>query len=357
MVIDFVKVVTPAALAFFVGIMLTPVLTHYLYKYRVWKKKPGKVDMDGKETPIFNKLHENKEVGTPRMGGIIIWFSALVTILGVFLISKFFPFEITQKLDFLSRDQTWLPLFALVAGSLVGLLDDFLEVTGKGKYLAGGLSLKKRLLIVGTISLFIAWWFYEKLEIASIGIPFLGDINIGIFFIPFFILVTLALYAGGIIDGIDGLSGGVFVAMFAAYGGIAFYQDQINLAAFAATVVGAILAFLWYNIPPARFYMSETGTMGLTISLAVIAFMTDSLGGGHGVFVLPIIAFPLVIAVGSVIIQVLSKKFRKGKKVFIVAPIHHHFEAIGWPSYKVAMRFWVIGLISALIGLIVGLIG
>jgi phospho-N-acetylmuramoyl-pentapeptide-transferase len=177
------------------------------------------------------------------------------------------------------------------------------------------------------------------------------------FFIPIFILVTLAIYAGGVIDGIDGLSGGVFAAMFTAYAGIAFYQQQINLAAFCAMIVGAILAFLWFNIPPARFYMSETGTMGLTLTLAVVAFMTDALGEGHGLLALPVVAFPLVITVCSDIIQLLSKKFRNGKKVFLVAPVHHHFEAIGWPGYKVTMRYWVISIIFAIVGLIVALIG
>lgn len=122
-------------------------------------------------------------------------------------------------------------------------------------------------------------------------------------------------------------------------------------------VVGGILAFLWFNIPPARFYMSETGTMGLTLTLAVVAFMTDSLGRGYGVLALPIIGIPLVLASASVIIQILSKKFRKGKKVFLVAPIHHHFEAKGWPSYKVTMRFWIISVVFAILGVTLAIIG
>jgi phospho-N-acetylmuramoyl-pentapeptide-transferase len=166
----------------------------------------------------------------------------------------------------------------------------------------------------------------------------------------------MALYSGGVIDGIDGLAGGIFAAMFGAYAGIAFYQQQIDLAAFCATIAGAILAFLWFNIPPARYYMSETGTMGLTITLAVVAFMTDALGDGYGVLVLPIIALPLVITVLSVVIQVLSKRFR-GKKVFLVAPVHHHFEAIGWPAYKVTMRYWVLSVVLAILGMVVALIG
>ncbi|PIT96734.1 hypothetical protein COT82_01660 [Candidatus Campbellbacteria bacterium CG10_big_fil_rev_8_21_14_0_10_35_52] len=357
MIIDIIKVFTPSAIAFFIGILITPLITYYLYKYKAWKKTAKKIATDGRETPIFNKLHKDREVNTPRMGGIVIWASAFITIISIWLISKIFPSEITAKFDFLSRDQTWIPLFTLMAGGFVGMIDDILEIKGNGGYIAGGLSLKKRLLIVGFISVFVALWFFAKLGIASIGLPFLEDWTLGFYFIPFFILVVLAIYAGGVIDGIDGLSGGVFATIFAAYAGIAFYQQQINLAAFCALIVGSILAFLWFNIPPARFYMSETGTMGLTITLTVVAFMTDSLGGGHGVFVLPIVAFPLVITVLSVIIQLLSKKFRNGKKVFRVAPIHHHFEAIGWPAEKVTMRFWIISVVFAIIGLSVALIG
>ena len=315
------------------------------------------VATDGRSATITQQLHNDEKKKTPRMGGIVIWGSAFITIIAIWLVSKIFPTEITAKLDFLSRNQTWIPLFTLMAGSLVGMIDDIIEVRGNSARKAGGLSSKKRLLTVGLISLFVAWWFFTKLGVASIGFPFLEDINIGFWFIPFFVFTALAVYAGGVIDGIDGLSGGVFAAMFAAYAGIAFYQQQINLAAFCALVVGGILAFLWFNIPPARFYMSETGTMGLTITLTVVAFMTDSLGGGHGVVVLPIVAFPLVITVLSVVIQLLSKKFRNGKKVFQVAPIHHHFEAIGWPTYKVTMRFWVISVIFAIIGFSIALIG
>lgn len=351
MIIDLAKVFIPSAVAFFVGVSITPILTHYLYKYKMWKKKAGKMAIGGGGTPIFDKLHKNKEVGTPKMGGVVIWLSALLTILIIWIISKLFPMEITEKLDFLSRSQTWLPLFTLVAGSFIGLIDDVLEVTGAGDYFAGGLSLKKRLIVILAIGAVGAWWFFVKLGISGVAIPFVGVFDIGYWFIPFFILVMTAVYSGGVIDGIDGLAGGVFIAIFSAYAGIAFFQNQIDLAAFCAVIVGGLLAFLWFNIPPARFYMSETGTMGLTVTLAVIAFLTDT------VLVLPIIAFPLFVTVLSDIIQVSSKRFRNGKKVFLVAPIHHHFEAIGWPPYKVVMRFWVISIVFAVIGMIIALLG
>jgi phospho-N-acetylmuramoyl-pentapeptide-transferase len=359
MIIDIVKVFLPAVGAFILGVLITPLLTNFLYSHKMWKKKSGKKALDGTEAVVFNELHKEKEVNTPRMGGIIIWFSSAAIIIGIWLLSQFFPNETTIKLDFLSRSQTWVPLATLILGALAGLIDDYLEIKGSEKegYKNGGLSLKKRLAIVSIISLACAFWFYFKLDVVSIGLPFgLVELYLGPLFILLFLATALFIYAGGVIDGLDGLAGGVFTTMFAAYGGIAFDQQQIDLAAFCAAIAGGLLAFLWFNIPPARFYMSETGTMGLTITLTVVAFMTDRLGDGYGLLVLPVIALPLGITVFSNLIQVFSKKFR-GKKIFLVAPLHHHFEAIGWPAYKVTMRYWVFSLICAIAGITLALIG
>lgn len=350
-VLNAVKVLVPSAIAFLVGILGTPLLTHYLYKYKAWKKMSVQMTLDGRPATISQKLHNDEVKKTPRMGGIVIWGSVLITISIIWFIARFFPNEVTSKLEFLSRNQTWLPLFTLIVASLVGLIDDILVVRGSGGHIGGGLSLSIRIGTVLLIGFVGGWWFFAKLGVSSIAIPFAGDIGLGFFFIPFFMLVMLALFSGSVIDGIDGLSGGIMASIFSAYAGIAFFQNQIDLAAFCAVIVGGILAFLWFNIPPARFFMTETGILGLTTTLAVVAFLTDS------VVVLPIIAFPLFVASGSVIIQQLSKKFRNGKKVFLVAPIHHHFEAIGWPSYKVTMRFWVLSMMTAAIGMIIAFIG
>ena len=357
MIIDVVKIFLPLTVSFFLGIAITPILTGYLYRNEMWKKKAKTVAPDGRGTPIFNQLHKDKEVGTPKMGGIIIWFSAALTMIVIWLSAKFSSSDLLHKLDFLSRDQTWLPLAALLVGAFVGLVDDFMEIRGVAGWPAGGLSLKKRIFVVAFVGLLAAFWFYFKLEVVTTTLPFLGTVYLGAFFIPFFVLVTVAVYSGGVIDGIDGLAGGIFSIIFSAYAVIAFYQSQINLAAFCAVIVGGLLAFLWFNIPPARFYMSETGSMALTLTLAVVAFMADSVADGKGIAVLPIIAFPLVATTLSDIIQLLSKRFRHGRKVFLVAPLHHHFEALGWPAAKVTMRYWVIGVICAVMGLIVAMVG
>jgi phospho-N-acetylmuramoyl-pentapeptide-transferase len=355
MAINVIKVILPAVIAFLVGISITPFITNFLYKKEMWKKKAKTVAIDGGGTPIFNSLHAVKETSTPRMGGIVIWASVIITTIGLWILGQIFPTSILSKLDFLSRNQTWIPLSTMFLGAIIGLVDDMLDIRGGGGNYAGGLSLRKRLILVAIISFLISLWFYFKLEVHTINFPFIYGLNLGLWFIPIFIGVVLLIYSGGIIDGIDGLSGGVFASAFAAYAGIAFFQNQINLAAFCIVIVGSILAFLWFNIPPARFYMSETGSMALTITLAIVAFMTDSKVGGRGVAVLPIIALPLIITTASVVIQLFSKKFR-GKKIFLVAPIHHHFEAKGWPSYKVSMRYWIVSIVCAVFGLILALI-
>lgn len=352
MLFDAARVLIPSVITFVIGIALTPVVAHFLYKHRAWKKKGGKGKGMGDDngTPLFDSLHQEREVSTPRMGGIVVWGSVLITAF-VLLVAGMVLGEPFASYDFVNRGQTWLPIMALMVGALVGLIDDILEVTKS----AGGLSLKWRLLVVALIGGFSGWWFFAKLGITAISIPFVGLVSLGYFFIPFFILVTLALYAGGVIDGIDGLAGGVFAFIFMTYAGIAFAQNQIALAAFAASVAGGLLAFLWFNIPPARFYLSETGTMALTVALAVTAFSADTLGEGVGVAVLPIIALPLTITVAANVLQTVSKKLF-GKKLFRIAPIHHHFEAIGWPAYKVTMRYWVITIIAGIFGLALALL-
>jgi phospho-N-acetylmuramoyl-pentapeptide-transferase len=351
MIIDVAKVLLPSAAAFSIGLAVTPLISGLLYKHKMWKKQAGKMAIGGGEAFEFNKLHGEREVRAPKMGGVVIWLSTLLTIGVIRIIAELVPTDATSKMEFLSRNQTWLPLFTLLAGSAIGLIDDFLDVKGGSeKYLPGGLSLGKRLAVVALTGLIGGWWFFEKLDVASIMVPFAGELFVGVFVIPLFVFTILGIYSGGVIDGLDGLAGGVFASIFAAYGGIAFFQNQIDLAAFCAVIVGGILAFLWFNIPPARFYMSETGTMGLTMTLAVVAFLTKA------VLVLPIIAAPLVATTLSDILQIVSKKLR-GKKIFRIAPLHHHFEAIGWPDYKVTMRYWVFSFVCAIVGMIVALLG
>ncbi len=350
MLLSVTKIFLPAVISFVVGIAITPLVAHFLYKWKFWRKNGVTNALGGGEATITRSLHNDEARQIPRMGGVVVWASVFITMLVIWLISYLFPTDLTKKLDFVSRSQTWLPIFTLIVGSLVGLVDDFLVVRNKGTYVGGGLSLKTRLAAVLAVALIGGWWFFTKLEVSSILIPFIGEVALGYLFIPTFVLFVIGIYSGGIIDGIDGLAGGVFTIMYAAYALIAALNNQIDLAAFCMVIVGGLLVFLWFNIPPARFFLSETGTMGLTITLVVIAFLTKSVG------VLPIIALPLIVTSASSLIQIISKKLWQ-RKIFKVAPLHNHFQAIGWPAHKVTMRYWIISVFLAVVGIIIYLIG
>ena len=350
MIADILKIFVLAATAFFIGIALNPLLARVLCRYKCWRKNARERSPDGTATPIFNKLHAEREIRVPRMGGMLVWIIPLAMSFLFLLLGRTLPGAFFQKLHFLSRSQTWLPLFTLVAASVVGAADDLIQIFSKGKYVAGGMRFSRRLVFITLIALIGAYWFFFKLEADAVFVPFYGEVFLGWLFVPFFVLVLLATFSGSVIDGLDGLAGGTLASAFAAYAGIAWAQGQVDLAAFAAIIVGALLAFLWFNIPPARFYMGETGMFGLTSTLAVVAFLTGQ------VAVLPIIAFPLVITSLSVILQFASKRFR-GRKLFRVAPLHHHFEVVGWPAHTVVMRYWVVSVIFALLGMVAALAG
>ncbi len=344
-----IKIFLPAIVTFIVGIVLTPIATHYFFKYKMWRKVSRNKNVILGE---FQKIHdETSELTTPRTGGMIIWISVIITIFIFGFLDVFFHNETTNKLYFISRGQTVLPLFTLIMASFIGLGDDFIQIFGKGKWITDPIVLRYiKIGIIVLLGIIIGGWFFVKLGISELYIPWFGFIELGYIFIPFFILIMLGTWSTSVIDGVDGLSGGILSSIFGAYTLISFFNNQIDLAAFCAVITGGTLAFLWFNIPPARFYMGETGMIGLTVTLSVVAFLTNT------VLLLPIIAFPLFITSLSSIIQMTSKRFRHGKKVFLFAPLHHHFEALGWPKYKVTMRYWIVAIITSIIGVIISLI-
>ncbi|OGZ31812.1 MAG: phospho-N-acetylmuramoyl-pentapeptide-transferase [Candidatus Portnoybacteria bacterium RBG_13_40_8] len=335
-----IKILTISAASFVVAILATPILTHFLYKYRLGKK----IRNEG-TTPIYTSLHKGKE-GTPTMGGILIWVTVAAIAIGILFLTKTFgPDKIFSDYNFLTRKQTLLPLGILLFAAVIGLIDDLLGIFHLGRE-RRGLRLRERLVIFTIIAIIGAFWFYFKLDWDLIHVPFLGDFNIGWWYVPIFIFIIVAsAFSSNETDGLDGLLGGTLLIAFSSYIIISYFQGRTELATFCGAIVGALLAFLWFNINPARFFMGDTGSMSLGITLGVIAMLTNSL------FFLPFIGFILVIESLSVIIQILSKKFRH-KKVFLSTPIHHHFEAKGWPETKVTMRFWIISGVMAVIGLI-----
>ncbi|HSE56897.1 MAG TPA: hypothetical protein VLB02_02325 [Candidatus Paceibacterota bacterium] len=354
MILNVVKIFLPTALAFSFGILITPRLTYYMYKYKLWKKV-ARSENEGITNGDFKQVHnKEEELSTPRVGGVIIWLSLILCVGAIWLIGKVFPSDLSLKLDFFSRSQTLIPIAALLLGAGIGLIDDILQVSGKATLYANDAINYRKIKVIAIVAIgaLIGSWFYFKLGITSVAIPFIGtQLALGWFFIPFFILILLAVFSTSVIDGIDGLAGGVLAVIFASYAIIAYGKDMIDIAALCGVIAGSILAFLWFNIPPARFYMGETGILGLMVVLTVIAFLTDT------VLLLPIIALPLAATTASVIIQIISYKYFGKRRVFKIAPLHHHFKALGWPAYKVVMRYWVVSVICSIVGVVIALAG
>ncbi|MDA1038409.1 MAG: phospho-N-acetylmuramoyl-pentapeptide-transferase [bacterium] len=328
-----VKMLIVSTLGFILAMIFTPAVTRFLYKHKL-----GKKIRDAKHAPIFHKLHI-KKAGTPTMGGLVIWVPVLVLTRGSGLLVG----TQLEGWNFLSRGQTWLPLAALVAAGIVGIFDDYLNARGLGGN-GGGLKVRHRLGIYTVIALVGAWWFAFKLDWDILHIPFVGDINVGLwYFLIFAFIIVATSFSVNQTDGLDGLAGGALLTSFSAYGVIALLQGKEDLAVFCAVIAGAILAFLWFNINPARFFMGDTGSMSLGVTLGIVAMLTNQ------VLLLPIIGVVFVIEAISTLVQYASKKCR-GKKCFLSSPLHHHYEAVGWPEPKIVMRAWVISMVAAGVG-------
>jgi phospho-N-acetylmuramoyl-pentapeptide-transferase len=332
---ELVKIFALSFGSFLVAMLLTPLYTYFAYRYKFWKR-PRTTSTTGEALQVFNKLHEAKHKrNIPTMAGII-------TLAAVIIVTLLFN---------LDRQQTWLPLAALVGGGLVGLIDDVINIRGLGGGVSGLRSWLKFLMITAVAAV-AAWFFYSKLGYSSIYVPFWGELELAWAIIPLFIFAVVATgNAVNISDGLDGLAGGLLATAYGAFGLIALMQGNVGIAAFCLTVTGALLSYIWFNIYPARFFMGDVGSFALGTGLGVVAMLTDT------IFLLPIIGVVFVAEAGSSLIQILSKRLRKGKRIFISAPLHHHLEAKGWPETKVTMRFWVIGQVAAVAGIWLALAG
>lgn len=327
---DFITILALGFFGFLVSMLITPIYTHLAYKNEWWKRLRTDAWAGGKAT-VYQKLHAAKHKrNIPTMAGLI--FVAAITIV-----------TLTGNLN---RGQTWLPLAGLLAAAAIGLVDDVMNIRSKGG--VAGMSARIKFGLYSLVLLAGGWWFYAKLGVNSIYLPFVEQWHIGIFVIALFWLVVISTAISvNFSDGLDGLAGGLLTSSFMAYAIIAAVEHKFALAGFCLTVIGALLSYTWFNIYPARFFMGDTGSFALGTALGIIALQTDT------VYILPIIGAVYVVETGSVIINRLSRKLRHGKKVFLSSPIHHHFEAIGWPETKVTMRFWILGQVSSVMGLIV----
>ncbi len=306
----FVRIFLLGFMGFLVSMLITPIYTTIAYKKEWWKKQRSEA-MGGIAAPVYKKLHAAKHKrNVPNMAGMIF-------VVATVLVTLCFN---------LSRGQTWLPLAAMLA--------------------------KLKLFLYSVVAVIGGWWFYNKLGVNTVFLPVIHHWHVGVFIIPIFWLVVVATAnAVNMSDGLDGLAGGLLSSSFLAYAVIAAIEGKYGLAAFCFTIVGALLSYTWFNIFPARFFMGDVGAFALGTALGVIAMQTDT------VYILPIIGAVYVMEAGSVIINRTSRKLRHGKKVFLSSPIHHHFEAIGWPETKVTMRFWILGQVSAVVGLVLFLLG
>ncbi len=321
--------------SFILSMLLTPLYTTLAFHYQWWKKARQST-VTGEQATVFQKLHAEKHKrNIPTMAGIIFVTSAAVSTL----------------LFNLDRSETWLPLAALVGAGAIGLLDDVINIRGTGKGVAG-LPSRLKFLMMTAVAAVGGWFFFYKLEVTSVFVPFVGDIGVGWLIIPLFVFVVVATAnAVNISDGLDGLAGGLASIAFAIYAVIALFEQRYGIAGFCMSIVGALLSYTWFNVHPARFFMGDIGSFALGTALGVVAMLTDS------ILLLPVIGAVFVAETGSVILQVASKKLRNGRKIFRIAPIHHHFEAIGWPEAKVTMRFWIVGQVVGVLGIILYLVG
>lgn len=334
-----VRVLIVFALSFTVALMLTPLVFRFLQKFNLRKVNIR----DEASAPVFYQFHKNKS-NTPTMGGIIIWATVLSIALVFFVLGNIFD-GFFEYFNFVNRAETYLPIAALFLAALVGLADDMLGILKIGPH-GGGLRMKHKLLLYGAVAALGAWWFYFRLDWHTLFIPFVGTVDLGLWYIPFFIFVIVATaFSANETDGLDGLLGGVAFFSFMAMVVVSFVLHRYDLSVMSASILGALLAFLWFNIYPAKFFMGDTGSMSLGITLGVTAMLTDTS------LLLPFFGFILAIESASVIVQTVSKKLRK-KKIFLSTPIHHHFEALGWPESQITMRFWIMSAIMAIFGLV-----
>jgi len=345
-----------------------PALISFLYKHNIRRRIRQEVD---------EKIKARKEkLGTPIMGGLLM----VLTTVAVTLLFN------------LSREQTCLPLFCLVVAAIIGGLDDLLNIFGHakltdtvrgginpivtlsgftwniysvlllpwnafkeifralGSYPTSGFKPWEKFLMQVGIGLVAAWWVYFKLDWHQLWLPFLGTVDIGIFYIPLVVLMLSGMAnAVNLTDGMDGLAGGLLAMAFTAYTVVALALGYNQIGYFCATIVGTLLTFLYFNIYPARFEMADVGSLSLGVTLAVVAILL------HRELSLLIIGGVFVVEISSAIIQVASVKMGRGR-VFKMAPIHHHFEMLGWPEVKVTMRMWLAGAVLGFLGVLVALL-
>ncbi len=340
---NLIEIFIYTGLSFFLAALFFPSFIQFVKNYKLTQKIRDH-GMGGGVAKIFRKLHAHKS-GTPTMGGVVIISSVLVTVAFSRVLSYFGVIDHS----ILNRGETYLPIVTLIVVGLLGVFDDYLNITEKSKQ--KGLSAHVKFWSLIGFAVLGALWFSFKLEWSIIHIPGIGDYDIGLWYAPLFVFILVGTANSvNLTDGLDGLAGGLLSISFGVFAVISYFYGLPILSVFCGVIVGALLAFLWFNVPPAKIYMGDTGSLALGATLGVIAMLTNS------VIILAIIGFIFVIETISVLLQLFWKKYFK-RKLFKVAPIHHHFEAKKWSETQIVMRFWIVGMCAGVLGLLIGLLG
>lgn len=335
-----IRVIVVTTISFIVAFIIGPAWLRFIERHNF-----GKQIRSSDEAPVFSALHA-KKMGTPTGAGVMIWATVLLLAVLFSIAAELFG-GFWHQLNFVNRAETYLPLAALLIAALAGFWDDWLGALRLGGGKGGGIQVRYKLILYAVIAAIGGWWFYHRLGWDIINVPFFGNYEIGAWYLPLFMFIIIAsAFSANETDGLDGLLGGVSLFAFIALAVVAFTLGRYDLTVFSGAIIGALLAFLWFNIYPARFFMGDTGSMSLGITMGVIAMLTNT------ALLLPFFGFILVIESLSVIIQ-LSSKFIRKRKIFLSTPLHHHFEAKGWPESQVTMRFWIVSAVMSAVGLMI----
>lgn len=315
-----------AMLAFVMTVIWGPPLLRVLRHFKI-----------GKLIRVDEPGHHNVKMGTPTMGGVMF-------ILPVLMLTAMLNMASLIGFTLIGRS-VLVPLIVMVSYAILGAIDDWEGIRGKRR--GEGMRARTKFAAQVLLALGAAYVLKYILDVPELRLPGVkGDIELGLWYIPIaaFIIVSES-NAINFTDGLDGLAGLISATIFAAFGVIALMQKQFYLARFCFTIVGAIFGFLWFNVHPAELFMGDTGSLALGATLAVVSLMT-----GQWPLLLVIAVIPLAEAL-SVVIQVIYFKLTKGKRFFKMAPIHLHFELLGWSETQVVQRFWLIGLLAAMVGM------
>jgi phospho-N-acetylmuramoyl-pentapeptide-transferase len=319
-----VRGLTLGAVSFLIGLIIGRPVINWLRDHRI-----------GKSIRIEGPASHQIKTGTPTMGGII-FLIPLIIVIAIFM-------DIPRFLSLL------LPLAIVVSCGVLGAFDDLLSTVVRNR---GGLAGRFKMAWLLVIAILAAWVIYFLLGRHNVGVPFMGlqPVDATVYMVLAVLAIVGTANTVNLSDGLDTLAGGTTAIAFVSYGIIAYLQGQEPVVLICFATVGALLAFLWFNAHPAQVFMGDTGSLTLGALLAVCALMTDQW------LLLPLVGIVFVMEGISDILQVLYFKLTKGKRLFRMAPIHHHFEQLGWSETQVTMRFWLISMLAGMLGVALALV-